>query len=85
MSKIDYTVIANLIVYAKENNPEAIKGLNELTMMLSGAFGASNPRFSTYLFLKAAEHYAANDYAKETKETMDSTWSKFQQQLQADN
>lgn len=82
MSKIDYAVIANLIVIAKEHNPEATNALNELTMMLTGAFGTSNPRFSTYLFLKAAEHYAANDYAKET---MDSTWSKFQQQLQADN
>ena len=62
MSKVDYQVIANLIVYAKENNPEAITGLNELTMMLTGAFTVDNPRFSTYLFLKAAEHYAANEY-----------------------
>jgi hypothetical protein len=62
MSKVDYQVIANLIVIAKEHNPEAIKGLNELSMMLCGAFGVNNPRFSTYLFLKGAEHYAANDY-----------------------
>ena len=62
MSKIDYQVIANLIVIAKEHNPEALEGLNELTMMLTGAFSVNNPRFSTYLFLKAAEHYAANEY-----------------------
>ena len=82
MSKIDYKVIAHLIVIAKEHNPEATNALDELVMMLTGAFGTSNPRFNTYLFLKATEHYAANDYAKET---MNSTWSKFQQQLQTDN
>ena len=62
MTKTNYEVIANLIVIAKENNPQAIEGLNELTMMLTGAFTVENPRFSTYLFLKAAEHYAASEY-----------------------
>jgi hypothetical protein len=62
MTKTNYEVIANLIVIAKENNPQAIEGLNELTMMLTGAFTVDNPRFSTYLFLKAAEHYAASEY-----------------------
>lgn len=62
MTKTNYEVIAHLIVIAKENNPQAIEGLNELTMMLTGAFTVDNPRFSTYLFLKAAEHYAANEY-----------------------
>lgn len=62
MTKVDYEVIANLIVIAKEHNSEATKGLDELTMMLTGAFQVNNPRFSTYLFLKAAEHYAASEY-----------------------
>lgn len=62
MTKVDYEVIANLIVIAKEHNPEATKGLDELTMMLTGAFQVNNPRFSIYLFLKAAEHYATNEY-----------------------
>ena len=82
MSKIDYEVIANLIVLAKEYNPEAAKGLNELTMMLSGAFLQSNKRFSTYLFLKASEHPSAGQF---TDESLDTTWAKFQQQLQENN
>jgi len=81
MTRQNYEVIADLIVIAKQHNPEAIRGLNDLTMMLTGAFGTDNPRFNTYLFLKGAEHYAANDYANKTTETMDSTWSSFQQQL----
>ena len=85
MTRKHYEVIADLIVIAKQHNPEAIKGLNDLTMMLTGAFGSDNPQFNIYLFLKAAEHYAANDYAKQTTETMDSTWSSFQQQLQENN
>ena len=62
MTKTDYTVIANLIVFAKESNPEATKGLHNLTMMLSGAFGQGNPNFRIDLFLAAAEHPSANEW-----------------------
>lgn len=65
MSKMHYSVIANLIVIAKEHHPEATDGLEGLTMMLSGAFMQDNPRFRTDLFLAAAEHPSASQYAQQ--------------------
>ena len=79
MTKTNYQVIASLIVIAKEHHPEATEGLEALAMMLSGAFQQDNPRFRIDLFLTAAQHPSASNFAKET---MENTWSKFQQQLQ---
>ena len=62
MSKIDYEVIAALIVKAKEYHPDATKGLESLTMMLVGAFGASNSRFRPDLFLTEAQHSSVNPF-----------------------
>lgn len=62
MSKMDYEVIAALIVKAKEFHPDATEGLESLTMMLVGAFGASNSRFRPDFFLKAAEHSSVNPF-----------------------
>lgn len=78
LTKTNYKVIAQLIVEAKNQHPEATEGLEALTMMLSGAFGVDNPKFRIDLFLAAAEHSSASNYARET---MEDTWSKFQQQL----
>lgn len=82
MSKMDYEVIAALIVKAKEFHPDATEGLESLTMMLTGAFGASNKRFRSDLFLTAAEHSSVTPLSQES---MDNTWAKFQQQLQENN
>ena len=62
LSKTDYKVIAQLIVIAKEQHPEATIGLEALTMMLTGAFGQDNPRFRHDLFLTAAEHPQASSF-----------------------
>ena len=62
MSKLQYEVIAALIVKAKEYHPEATEGLDELTMMLTGAFGTSNSKFRPDLFLTAAEHSSVNPF-----------------------
>ena len=45
LTKTNYTVIADIIVMAKEFHPEATNGLETLTMMLVGAFGQDNPNF----------------------------------------
>ena len=62
LTKTNYTVIADIIVMAKEFHPEATNGLETLTMMLVGAFGQDNPNFRIDLFLAAAEHPSANEY-----------------------
>lgn len=82
MSKMQYEVIAALIVKAKEFHPEATEGLESLTMMLTGAFGTDNSRFRSDLFLTAAQHSSVTPLSQES---MDSTWAKFQQQLQENN
>jgi hypothetical protein len=73
-TRADYEVIAKLIVIAKEFHPDSTEGIEALTMMMVGAFGQENPRFRQDLFLKAAEHSS-------TKETLEDTWSKFQQEI----
>jgi len=64
LSRKDYQVIANLIVIAKEQYPQSTIGIEALTMMLTGAFGTSNPSFRHDLFLIAAEHPEANSFLK---------------------